>query len=93
MFLNYSNFVEDLNELEKSYHAMKKTYDDLEIASLLCGDYDSKKCYLEIHPGAGGTEACLSQRDLASSEIFVFKLFKFCVNKLVSIKSPIVIIE
>ncbi len=49
---------EDLNELEKSYHAMKKTYDDLEIASLLCGDYDSKKCYLEIHPGAGGTEAC-----------------------------------
>lgn len=28
------------------------------IASLLDGEYDSSNCYLEIHPGAGGTEAC-----------------------------------
>jgi len=30
----------------------------LEVVSLLNGEYDSKNCYLEIHPGAGGTEAC-----------------------------------
>ncbi len=35
-----------------------KKYDELEVASLLNGEYDDKECYLEIHPGAGGTEAC-----------------------------------
>ena len=30
----------------------------LELESLLNGDYDSNSCILEIHSGAGGTEAC-----------------------------------
>lgn len=47
-----------LSEIEESYKEILKEYDDLEIASLLNGEHDSKDCYLEIHPGAGGTEAC-----------------------------------
>lgn len=30
----------------------------LELDTLLSGEYDSNACYLEIHPGAGGTESC-----------------------------------
>lgn len=49
---------EDLSEIEASLRKLQEQYDDLEITSLLSGDYDNKNCYLEIHPGAGGTEAC-----------------------------------
>ncbi len=31
---------------------------DLEIKTFLNEDYDKLNCYLEIHPGAGGTESC-----------------------------------
>lgn len=30
----------------------------LEEATLYVGEYDSLNCYVEIHPGAGGTESC-----------------------------------
>lgn len=49
---------EDLSEIVKSYDTLKERYECLEITSLLNGKYDDKNCYLEIHPGAGGTEAC-----------------------------------
>ena len=32
--------------------------DDLEVELLLDGDYDDCNCILEVHAGAGGTEAC-----------------------------------
>ncbi len=32
--------------------------EDLESKTLLNGEFDSNNCYLEIHPGAGGTESC-----------------------------------
>ena len=31
---------------------------NLELRTLLDGEYDGNACYLEIHPGAGGTESC-----------------------------------
>ena len=31
---------------------------ELEITTLLNGEFDEYNCYLEIHPGAGGTESC-----------------------------------
>ena len=31
---------------------------DIENLALLNGEYDNNNCYLEIHPGAGGTESC-----------------------------------
>lgn len=49
---------DDLIEIENSYNELQKKYDELEVTSLLNGEYDSKDCYLEIHPGAGGTESC-----------------------------------
>lgn len=49
---------DELPEIEKSLGEMQKKYAELEITSLLNGDYDERDCYLEIHPGAGGTEAC-----------------------------------
>ena len=48
---------DDIEEITSSYESLKKRYDELEVASLLNGEYDTKSCYLEIHPGAGGTEA------------------------------------
>lgn len=40
-----------LNDLENKLN-------ELEISTLLSGDFDAYNCYLEIHPGAGGTESC-----------------------------------
>jgi len=37
---------------------LEKEVSDLELALLLSGEYDSNNCILEIHSGAGGTEAC-----------------------------------
>lgn len=44
----------DENELK----ILESDIEDLEISTLLNGEYDSNNCYLEIHPGAGGTESC-----------------------------------
>ena len=36
----------------------KNSIDELEVELLLDGDYDDCNCILEVHAGAGGTEAC-----------------------------------
>ena len=41
-------------ELEKAY----KSIDELETNIYLIGKYDELDCYIEIRPGAGGTESC-----------------------------------
>ena len=53
-----SNDNELINEATNELDELSKEINDLEISSLLNGEYDSLNCYLEIHPGAGGTEAC-----------------------------------
>lgn len=45
------NIKEDIDVLEKEMENLEKLL-------LLNGKYDSKDCILEIHSGAGGTEAC-----------------------------------
>ena len=45
-------------ELEQSLNPISTSIDELEIDTLLSGEHDSADCYLEIHPGAGGTESC-----------------------------------
>ncbi len=49
-------------ELEKSIlqegPKLLKEYDQLELLLLLTGPYDKNNCIVEIHSGAGGTEAC-----------------------------------
>lgn len=56
---------EDNEELEKELtteinnlkEIINKEISDLEINTLLNGEFDKCNCYLEIHPGAGGTES------------------------------------
>lgn len=43
---------------EQEIVKLEKDIEALEIDTLLSGPYDSSSCYLEIHPGAGGTESC-----------------------------------
>ena len=43
---------------EEEYEKIEKTLNDLEIEVLLNGEYDNNDAVLEIHSGAGGTEAC-----------------------------------
>lgn len=45
-------------ELEISLEQIESSIDELEINTLLSGEHDGLDCYLEIHPGAGGTESC-----------------------------------
>lgn len=52
------NDTEELKELETELNTIKEEVNNLEIETLLDGPYDNASCYLEIHPGAGGTEAC-----------------------------------
>lgn len=52
----------------------EKRYNELLITSLLNGKYDDRDCYLEIHPGAGGTEAC----DWA---FMLFRMYKMFCDK------------
>jgi peptide chain release factor 2 len=52
------SFDPDLAELvEEEYRNVMKDFDAYEIRVLLSGPYDNHNAILEIHPGAGGTEA------------------------------------
>ncbi len=50
--------VEIDETISSSVKSLMKRMDQLEIAMLLDGEYDRGNCFLEIHSGAGGTEAC-----------------------------------
>lgn len=43
---------------EKEYISLEKVINDLEVTTVFKHEYDEYNCYLEIHPGAGGTESC-----------------------------------
>lgn len=44
-------------ELESALPRLERAVDELELASLLSGEYDANNAILTIHPGAGGTES------------------------------------
>jgi len=48
----------ELQNLESEIETIQKEVEELEISTLLGGENDKLNCYLEIHPGAGGTESC-----------------------------------
>ena len=65
----------ELSTIDKELSTISKEVDELELDTLLNGPYDNLNCYLEIHPGAGGTESC----DWAS---MLFRMYKmFCEKK------------
>ena len=50
---------ESLNEeIRSSLNVIRKKYDRQRIIKLLSNKHDAANCYLTIHSGAGGTEAC-----------------------------------
>lgn len=60
-----------VNEIEEKLPDINKSIKELEIETLLSDKYDSYNCYLEIHPGAGGTEAT----DWASILFRMYQMF------------------
>lgn len=59
-------------EIEESLIDLENKITPMEIETLLCGEYDTYNCYMDIHPGAGGTEA----QDWAYMLLDMYK--KFC---------------
>lgn len=47
-----------LGELEERKEKLRKDLGDLELKSILSGEYDRNSAILTIHAGAGGTESC-----------------------------------
>ncbi|MEI8343283.1 MAG: PCRF domain-containing protein, partial [Verrucomicrobiota bacterium] len=47
-----------LGEVESEYASVIKNLGDLELRSLLGGEYDRSNAFVTIHSGAGGTESC-----------------------------------
>lgn len=50
--------ITELEELSSLSNKLKEKLNDLETETLFDGEYDNLNCFLEIHPGAGGTESC-----------------------------------
>ena len=58
-------------EIEHDVYNLKDQVAELEINTLFTNEYDNSNCYLEIHPGAGGTESC----DWASMLLRMYERF------------------
>lgn len=46
-----------LPELEEGYQSLEEEMEEARLSTLLTGEYDNSNAILNIHPGAGGTEA------------------------------------
>ena len=57
-FVENFHDAETLELIETEVNDIKKEVDKLEILLLLNDPYDKNNCILEVHSGAGGTEAC-----------------------------------
>ena len=44
--------------IEEELTEDQKTLENLKLQTYLSGEYDKNNCIMEIHSGAGGTEAC-----------------------------------
>ena len=56
--LDEDNLEEMSSLIEEELNDFEKRVDELELLLLLNGDYDKNNAILEVHSGAGGTEAC-----------------------------------
>ena len=50
--------ISDEEDINKEYERIQNKYKEFSKKIYLSGEYDSLNCYLDIHPGAGGTESC-----------------------------------
>ena len=56
--LELLDIVDNYEDINNDLIRLKNIIEELEIKVLLNGEHDKLNCYLEIHPGAGGTESC-----------------------------------
>ena len=66
---------EELSDIQKNMEDLTGSISLLELNTLLDKEYDKCNCYLQIHPGAGGTESC----DWASMLLRMYE--KYCDKK------------
>ena len=73
--LELINMIEETddiyNEIISSLKQLEINIKELELNTYLNKEYDNTNCFLEIHPGAGGTEAC----DWADMLLRMYKMF------------------
>ena len=67
---------EELESLKEEFPKLEKKLEELELSCLLSEEHDKLNCYLEIHPGAGGTESC----DWASMPARMYQRFFETMN-------------
>lgn len=70
-YLELIPLISDEELLFVNMGSLKGELETLELNTLLCGEFDNLNCYLEIHPGAGGTESC----DWASMLLRMYRMF------------------
>lgn len=68
---NFEIIKDDLEEITNIIKNANKIIESLENELYFNGEYDKLNCYLEIHPGAGGTEA----QDWASMLLNMYERF------------------
>lgn len=91
---------EMIDLLETEVDSLFKDIQDLRIQVLFFGEYDHSNCILEIHPGAGGTEACdwadmllrMYER-FCEREKLKFSIIDFLPGEEVGIKSVTMLVE
>lgn len=60
-----------IEEMNLYLEELNKSIEELELNTLLSEEHDNLACYMEIHPGAGGTESC----DWASMLLRMYQRF------------------
>jgi peptide chain release factor 2 len=65
------NILNDDEIKDISLTKIQNDISELEVNTLLSGKYDNLACFLEIHPGAGGTESC----DFANMLLRMYEMF------------------
>ena len=75
LFLDALNNDEEVSIIEDEISSIRSLVDELETSVILSDEFDSSNCYIEIHPGAGGTESC----DWASMLLRMYE--KYAANK------------
>lgn len=69
--MSESEFNDYIDNLDKVILDINEKVSSFEIKALLSGEYDDDNCFLEIHPGAGGTEA----QDWAEMLLRMYSMF------------------
>lgn len=91
---------EMLSLVEEESSFLFKEIDELRTNTLFSGEYDKLSCILEVHSGAGGTEACDWAAMLyrmysryAEKKKFRVKILDYLVGEEVGTKSVVLLIE